>query len=146
MGWYGYECGGGVFDAPQVSSPSRGVCRAASPLAAVAVCGDGKVPGRDESLPYELTCERNMAVNCGPHVCGPYKQTGRLAATNVGGGVPDAPRVSSPSRVVCRAASPLAAVAVCGGGKVPGRDESLPYKQTGRLAAMNVVAPLDKDG
>ena len=29
----------------------------------------------------------------------------------VGGGVPDAPRVSSPSRVLCRAASPLAAVA-----------------------------------
>ena len=48
-------------------------------------------------------------------------------ATIVGGGVPDAPRVSSPSRVICRVASSLAAVAVCGGGKVPGRDESLPY-------------------
>ena len=41
-------------------------------------------------------------------------------ATIVGGGVLDAPQVSSPSRVICRAASPLAAVAVCGGGKVPG--------------------------
>ena len=63
---------------------------------------------------------------------------------NVGGGVFDAPRVSSPFRVVCRAASPLAAVAVCGGGKVSGRDESLPYKQTGRFAAMNVGPPLTK--
>ena len=47
--------GGGVLDAPQVSSPSRVLCRAASPLAAVAACGSGKVPGRDESLPYEWT-------------------------------------------------------------------------------------------
>ena len=53
-------------------------------------------------------------------------------ATIVGGGVLDAPQVSSPSRVVRRAASPLAAVAVCGGGKVPGRDESLPYKSTAK--------------
>ena len=30
-------------------------CRVASPLAAVEACGSGKVPGRDESLPYELT-------------------------------------------------------------------------------------------
>ena len=29
--------------------------RAASPLAAVEACGGGKLPGRDESLPYELT-------------------------------------------------------------------------------------------
>ena len=36
---------------------------------------------------------------------------------NVGGGVLDAPQASSPSRVMRRAASPLAAVAVCGGGK-----------------------------
>ena len=61
-------------------------------------------------------------------------------ATIVGGGVLDAPRVSSPSRVTCRAASPLAAVEACASGKVPGRDSSLPYKQkeqeplrTGRL-------------
>ena len=61
-------------------------------------------------------------------------------ATIVGGGVLDAPQVSSPSRVICRAASSLAAVAACGSGKVPGRDEFLPYKQkkqeplrTGRL-------------
>ncbi len=45
----------------------------------------------------------------------------------VGGGVPDAPQVGSLSRVICRAASPLAAVAVCGGGEVCGRDEFLPY-------------------
>ena len=48
-------------------------------------------------------------------------------ATIVGGGVPDAPQGSSLSRVTCRAASPLAAVAVCGSEKVCGRDESLPY-------------------
>ena len=51
-------------------------------------------------------------------------------ATIVGGGVLNAPQVSSPSRVICRAASPLAAVVVCGGGRVPGRDESLPYEWT----------------
>ena len=51
-------------------------------------------------------------------------------ATIVGGGVPDAPQVSSPSRVICRAASPLAAVAACSGGKVCGRDEFLPYGLT----------------
>ena len=45
---------------------------------------------------------------------------GRFAATIVGGGVPDAPQGSSPFRVMCRAASPLAAVAVCDGGKCPG--------------------------
>ena len=50
----------------------------------------------------------------------------------VGGGVPDAPQGSSFSRVTCRAASPLAAVAVCGGGEVCGRDESLPYELTGK--------------
>ena len=64
---------------------------------------------------------------------------------NVGGGVLDAPQVSSPSRGIGRAASPLAAVEVCGGGRYLGRDESLPYKQTGRFAAMNVGdGPLDK--
>ena len=47
--------GGGVLDAPQVSSPSRFICRAVSPLAAVEACASGKVPGRDESLPYEWT-------------------------------------------------------------------------------------------
>ena len=29
--------------------------RAASPLAAVEACGGGKLPGKDKSLPYELT-------------------------------------------------------------------------------------------
>ena len=53
-------------------------------------------------------------------------------ATIVGGGVLDAPRVSSLFRVICRAASPLAAVAVCGSGKVCGRDESLPYEATAK--------------
>ena len=52
---------------------------------------------------------------------------GRFTAMIVGGGVPDAPQTSSPSRVMRRAASPLAAVAACGSGKVCGRDESLPY-------------------
>ena len=51
---------------------------------------------------------------------GPYRVAGRFTARIVGGGVPDAPQGSSLSRVTCRAASPLAAVAVCGGGKYPG--------------------------
>ncbi len=52
---------------------------------------------------------------------------GRFAARIVGGGVPDAPqwggRIFPCARIFkwgCRAASPLAAVAVCGGGKCPG--------------------------
>ena len=61
---------------------------------------------------------------------GPYRVAGRFTARIVGGGVLDAPQGSSLSRVTYRAASPLAAVAVCGGGKVPGRDESLPYGLT----------------
>ena len=48
-------------------------CRAASPLAAVAVCGSGKVCGRDKSLPYELNRERDLAVSCGPGMPGPYR-------------------------------------------------------------------------
>ena len=48
-------------------------CRAASPLAAVAVCGDGRVPGRDESLPYGLNRKKDMAVSCGPGMPGPYR-------------------------------------------------------------------------
>ena len=48
-------------------------CRAASPLAAVAVCGGGKVPGRDESLPYGLNRRRDLAVSCGPGMPGPYR-------------------------------------------------------------------------
>ena len=47
--------------------------RAASPLAAVAVCGGGKVCGRDKSLPYELNRKRDIAVSCGPGMPGPYR-------------------------------------------------------------------------
>ena len=119
--------GGGVLDAPQVSSLCRVTCRAASPLAAVAVCGGGEACGRDESLPYGLKHKRDLAVSCGPGMPGPYNQAEGLPQRNVGGGVPDAPQGSSLSRVTCRAASPLAAVAVYGGGKACGRDESLPY-------------------
>ena len=50
----------------------------------------------------------------------PLQTTGRFMAMIVGGGVLDAPQLSSPFRVMRRAASPLAAVAVCGGGKCPG--------------------------
>ena len=110
--------GGGVPDAPQVSSPSRVICRAASPLAAVEACGGGKVPGRDESLPYESTI-KGIRRQVAGRACPAPTNAGELAATIVGGGVLDAPQVSSPSRVICRAASPLAAVAVCGSGKVP---------------------------
>ena len=51
---------------------------------------------------------------------------GRFAARIVGGGVPDAPQWGQdfPLRTDlmwgCRAASPLAAVAACGGGRRPG--------------------------
>ena len=48
-------------------------CRAASPLAALAVCGGGRVPGRDESLPYGLNRKKDMAVSCGPGMPGPYR-------------------------------------------------------------------------
>ena len=47
-------------------------CRAASPLAAVEACGSGKVPGRDESLPYGLNRERDIPSGCGPGMPGPY--------------------------------------------------------------------------
>ena len=100
--------GGGVLDAPQVSSPSRVICRAASPLAAVEACGGGKVPGRGESLPYGLNHKKDMAL---------------------GFGEVRAPRPTHDLMWGCRAASPLAAAAACGSRKVPGRDSSLPYKQ-----------------
>ena len=51
---------------------------------------------------------------------------GRFAARIVGGGVPDAPQwgqdfpLRTDFKWGCRAASPLAAVEVCGGGKCPG--------------------------
>ena len=48
-------------------------CRAASSLAAVAVCGGGRVPGRDEFLPYGLNRKKDMAVSCGPGMPGPYR-------------------------------------------------------------------------
>ena len=80
--------------------------------------------------PLRIDRKRDLSVSCGPGMPGPYRVAGRFTARIVGGGVPDAPQGSSLSRVTCRAASPLAAVAVCGGGKVPGRDESLPYGLT----------------
>ena len=48
-------------------------CRAASPLAAVAVCGGGKVCGRDKFLPYGLNRKKDMAVSCGPGMPGPLQ-------------------------------------------------------------------------
>ena len=54
--------GGGRFrrgeGIPPYARVLSGGRRAASPLAAVAVCGGGRVPGRDESLPYELNRKR----------------------------------------------------------------------------------------
>ena len=79
-----------------------------------------RVPGRDESLPLRIDRKRDLSVSCGPGMPGPYRVAGRFTARIVGGGVLDAPQGSSLSRVTCRAASPLAAVAVCGGGKYPG--------------------------
>ena len=51
-----------------------------------------------------------VARRCGRDKFLPYKLAGRLAMMPVGGGVPDAPQVSSSQRVGRRAASPLAAV------------------------------------
>ena len=57
---------------------------------------------------------------------GPYRVAGRFTARIVGGGVPDAPQwgqdfpLRTDFKWGCRAASPLAAVAVYGGGKYPG--------------------------
>ena len=45
----------------------------ASPLAAVAVCGGGRVCGRDKSLTYGLNRERDLAISCGPGMPGPYR-------------------------------------------------------------------------
>ena len=84
--------GGGVLDAPQVSSPSRVMRRAASPLAAVEACGGGKVPGRDESLPYGLNRERDLAVSCGPGMPGPYRAAMGKRDLAVGSGGVRAPR------------------------------------------------------
>ncbi len=50
-------------------------------------------------------------------------------ATIVGGGALDAPQVGSPSRVTCRAASPLAAVEACASGKGT-REGFIPPLQT----------------
>ena len=61
-------------------------------------------------------------IGCGPGMPGPYRVAGRFTARIVGGGVLDAPQGSSLSRVTYRAASPLAAVAVCDSGKVPSKD------------------------
>ena len=48
-------------------------CRVGCPHPAVAVCGGGKVCGRDKSLPYELNRKRDIAVSCGPGMPGPYR-------------------------------------------------------------------------
>ena len=102
-------------------------CRAASPLAAVAVCGGGRVPGRDESLPYGLNRKKDMAASCGPGMPGPNRAAVGKRDVAVSFGGVRAPRPTHGVEVGCRAASPLAAAAVGGGGKVCGRDKSLPY-------------------
>ena len=87
-------------------------------------------------------------VSCGPHICGPYRVTikgiwrwvaGRACPApkrGVDGEMRDGGKVRRGGHPAlrmnlkwgCRAASPLAAVEACGGGKLPGRDESLPYE------------------
>ena len=74
-------------------------CRAASPLAAVAVCGGRRVPGRDKSLPYGLNRKKDMAVSCGPGMPGPYRAAmGKRDITISFGGV-RAPRPTHGSDV-----------------------------------------------
>ena len=102
--------------------------RAASPLAAVEACSGGKLPGRDESLPYELTVRgiwRRVAGRACPAPTGGDGETGYGGKFRRGEGTPPYAWIFKWGR---RAASPLAAVAVCGGGKLPGRDESLPLR------------------
>ena len=48
-------------------------CRAASPLAAVAVCGGGKCPGGMNPSPTMRTSKRDLAQACGPGMPGPYR-------------------------------------------------------------------------
>ena len=58
------------------SFPPRGslfCCRAASPLAAVAVCGGGKCPGGMNPAPTMRTAKRDLAQACGPGMPGPYR-------------------------------------------------------------------------
>ena len=80
--------------------------------------------------PYGVAMgKRDAAVGWRAACMRPLQMPGELAAMIVGGGVPDAPRVSSLSRVTCRAASPLAVVVVFGSGKVP-REGFIPLLQT----------------
>ena len=102
--------------------------RAASPLAAVAVCGGGKVCGRDESLPYGLNHKRDLAISCGPGMPGPYRAAMGKRDTAVSFGGVRAPRPTHgfSSGVVGRPVLwppwPFAAAVSCGPG-MPG-----PYK------------------
>ena len=57
MGKWEMEVGRRGEDTPPYARIFKWGCRAASPLAAVEVCGGGKVSGRDESIPYELTAK-----------------------------------------------------------------------------------------
>ena len=56
------------------------------------VSGGGKVPGRDESLPLRIDSKRDMEVGWWAAYMRPLQMAGRFAATNVGGGVINAPR------------------------------------------------------
>ena len=71
---------------------------------------------------------KTFPVLCGNgKVCKEYAKqrgAGYVGKFRRGEGTPPYARIFKWGR---RATSPLAAVAVCGGGKVPGRDESLPY-------------------
>ena len=64
----------------------------ASPLAAVAVCGGGRVCGRDKSLTYGLNRERDLAISCGPGMPGPYRAAMGKRDMAVGFGGVRAPR------------------------------------------------------
>ena len=59
-------------------------CRAANPLAAVAVCGGGKVPGRDESLPYGRTVDGSLTEGSGGVKTPPYDVTYKGAQSETG--------------------------------------------------------------
>ncbi len=90
-------------------------------------------------LYLQMNRKRDAPSGCGPGMPGPYKQPESLPQWNVGGGVLDAPQGGSLSRVTCRAASPLAAVEACGGGKCPGGIHPSPTNKKARAAPLGAA-------
>jgi len=80
----------------------------------------GAQPGRDESLPYGLNRKSDLAATTagGGIPNAPRKNHERDLAADFGG--VEAPRPTQIFKWGCRAASPLAAVPICGSEKLCG--------------------------